>query len=295
GSRQHLLQGDIRDGILDHQAGTRFAFRNPAPGTPVHFLGAEELLRDLVAPIAKRALGELHDVPLVHEGDTFSLVDDGVADRAVHEPLGAQLADRFQANADLYSHIALRRADRFELLLPHSSRLGRAKPNLFELLRKFPGEEIQDLLRLRRARGIFDAGVNVFGVLAEDHHVDFLRVFDRRRHAVVPANRSQAHKQVEHLPQRNIERPNAAADRRGQRPFDPNEIPTERIDGGIRQPVVELFETLFARVDFHLGSLSRAVVRFVYCGVEHADARSPDVGTGSVALDEWNDWMVGHD
>ena len=48
----------------------------------------------------------------------------------------------------------------------------------------------------------------------------------------------QADVEVEHLAQRDVERADAAADGRGQRAFDADEIFLERLDGVIRQPVV---------------------------------------------------------
>ena len=56
GPRQHLLQRDVGDGVLDDQAGARLAVRDPAPRAAVDLDGAEELLRDLVAPVAEGAL-----------------------------------------------------------------------------------------------------------------------------------------------------------------------------------------------------------------------------------------------
>ena len=70
-------------------------------------------------------------------------------------------------------------ADGFELRLPFRGRLLGAEPDLLELLRELPGDEIQNLLRLRRAGGIFDAGIDVLRVLAEDHHVHFFGMFHR--------------------------------------------------------------------------------------------------------------------
>jgi hypothetical protein len=42
-------------------------------------------------------------------------------------------------------------------------------------------QEIDDLLGARRVGFPLDAGVDVFGVLAEDDHVDQFRVLDRAR------------------------------------------------------------------------------------------------------------------
>ena len=73
-----------------------------------------------------------------------------------------------------------------------------------------------------------DAGVDVLGVLAEDHHVDLLGALHRRGHALEVAHRAQADVEVEHLAQRDVERADAAADRRGQRALDADQVLAER-------------------------------------------------------------------
>ena len=83
-------------------------------------------------------------------------------------------------------------------------------------------------LRFRRALFDLEAGVDVLGVLPEDHHVDGFGVLHRRRHALEPAHRAQAHVEVEDLAQRDVQRADAAADRRGQRPLDPDQVLAER-------------------------------------------------------------------
>ena len=65
----------------------------------------------------------------------------------------------------------------------------------------------------RRSLLPLDAGVNVFGVLAEDDDIHALGMLHRRRHALVILHRTHAAIEIENLPQRDIERANAAADR----------------------------------------------------------------------------------
>ena len=57
-------------------------------------------------------------------------------------------------------------------------------------------EQLLELLVVLGAVFELDAGVNVFGVLTEDHHVDLLRRLDGRGHALEPAHRAQADVQV---------------------------------------------------------------------------------------------------
>ena len=51
-----------------------------APRAAVDLVRAELTFRQFVAPIAKSAFGELHDVALVDEGDALALVDARVFD-----------------------------------------------------------------------------------------------------------------------------------------------------------------------------------------------------------------------
>ncbi len=75
-------------------------------------------------------------------------------------------------------------------------------------------------------------------------------------HALEVAHRAQAHVEVEHLAQRDVERADAAADGRGERPLDADEVVRERVEGLVGQPAVELLERLLARVD-----LDQAILR----------------------------------
>src|SRR4029078_10569460 len=88
---------------------------------------------------------------------------------------------------------------------------------------------------------------------------------------------------------------NAAADRRGQRTLDANEIVPKGFDGVVGKPVIELLVTFFAGIDFHPCDLAFPAIGFLDRGVEHAHAGAPDVRTGAVALDERNDRMIGND
>jgi hypothetical protein len=55
-------------------------------------------------------------------------------------------------------------------------------------------------LRFWRAGGVFDSGINIFRVFAEDYHVDFLRMFDGRGDAFEVLYRAQTHEKIEKLP-----------------------------------------------------------------------------------------------
>ena len=155
-------------------------------------------------------------------------------------------------------------------------------------------EERDHLLRLGRFGGPLDAGVDVLGVLAEDHHVDLLGRLHRRRHALEVAHRAQADVEVEHLAERDVERADAAADRRRQRALDADEVGLERLDRLVGQPAVEQLLRLLAGVDLGPGDLLLAAEGLLDRGVEHAHAGAPDVGAGAVAFDERDDRAIGN-
>jgi hypothetical protein len=103
----------IGDGILDHDA-----LRKALPRSAVDLDAAEFLLRQLIAPVAEAALGEFHDVPLVHERHAGEAVLDRMLDRGAHESCRALHRHRLHADsarrgeADfLDAHFLLQKAD----------------------------------------------------------------------------------------------------------------------------------------------------------------------------------------
>jgi hypothetical protein len=139
-----------------------------------------------------------------------------------------------------------------------------------------------------------DAGVNVLGVLAEDHHVDLLGPFDRRGHALEVAHRAQADIQIQHLANGHVQRGHAATDGRGERALDADQVGLEGLQGLGRQPAVEELLGLFAGVDLGPGDLLSAREFLFHRGVEHAHRGAPDVRTRAVAFDKGQDGVIGH-
>src|SRR5690606_27599166 len=154
GTGEHLLQHDVRDGVLDDDLPGRHGFLlrrvrrlfafflldavilGPGEGDV-----AELLLGQFVPPVFERAFGELHDVALVHQRHRLALVPDGVLDGRPDEALGAFLRYRFDADAG-----GFREAD---FVYAH-----------------FLLQEFNDLADFRRAGRPFDARVDVFRVFA---------------------------------------------------------------------------------------------------------------------------------
>ncbi len=235
---------------------------SPAAVVPADGHVGELLAHQLVAPVHEGALGELLDVALVHHGDRRPAVLEGVVDGGADQALGAHLGDRLDPDARAV-------ADRPAHLVT---------------------EEGHELEGLGSALLHLVAGVDVLGVLPEDDHVDQLGVQDRRGHAREPAHRPQADVEVEDLAQRHVERADAAADRRGERALDPDQVVPEALDRLVGEPVAGLVERLLAGQDLLPGHLVAVLGRG---GIEHQLGRGPDVDPRAVALDEGDDGLVG--
>ena len=154
--------------------------------------------------------------------------------------------------------------------------------------------KLDELLRLRRALAELDARINVFGVLAKDHHVELLRMLHRAGHARVVLHRPHAGVQIENLPQRHIQRADTAPHRCRQRPFDRNPQIARRIDRLIRQPRLEFAKGLFSRVNLEPLHRALAAVRLLYRRVENPLRGAPDVAAGTVAFNKRDDGVVGN-
>ena len=153
------------------------------------------MLRDFVAPITESPFGELHNVALVHQGHALALERDCVTNRAVNQANAARAADWLNTDAD-QNVVTLRSADSF----PELGRfLTSAEADLVEFFWKFLLEKIENLLRTLTAGGVLNPSVDVFRVLAEDHHVDLLRVLHWRRHTAKELDWSQADVEIKKL------------------------------------------------------------------------------------------------
>ncbi len=89
---------------------------------------------------------------------------------------------------------------------------------------------------------------------------------------VEPADRAEADVEVEHLAERDVERADAAADGRRERPLDADEVGAEGLDRLVGEPVVGLLERLLAGEDLVPGDRLLAAVGLLDGGVEDAHA-----------------------
>ena len=205
-------------------------------------------LGHLARDLEEQAVGELHDVGLVRGGD-------------LPRP--------------------------FSSAYPKADSTIRSEPNTEIGLIEMPdvvaggrvelvGEEATQLLRLLRALLELDAGVEVLGVLADDHDVG---LGEARAHALVGLAGADAGVEVELLAQRDVDRAEARADRRGGRALDGDAALADRVERAVGQRVA------LRLVDVDAGVLE-VPVELDAGGLEHAPGRLRELGPGAVARDE---------
>jgi len=78
----------------------------------------------------------------------------------------------------------------------------------------------------------------------------------------------------------------------GERAFDGNAEIARGVHGFVGQPGLELAEGLLARVNLKPLDGALAAVGLFNGSVEDPLRGAPDVASGAVAFNEWNDWMV---
>ena len=254
-----LFNGDIGVGVD--------VAEDPAFALGDHVL-TELLDGDFIAPLAECALSELLDVALVDEGDGLAAhlkrVLDGVADQA----LGGEDADGLDADAGVGANLFLAALE--QVFIDEFNKAGGVGRPLFEL----------------------DAGVHVLRVLTEDDDVDLFRMLHGAGHALVVLDRAHTGVKIEQLAEGHVQRPDAAADGRGERSLDGDSQIARGGYGVIRQPGGELAEGLLAGEDFKPLDLALAAVGLFDCCVKDALRGLPDVTAGAVAFNERDDGMV---
>src|SRR5205807_1153844 len=96
----------------------------------------------------------------------------------------------------------------------------------------------------------------------------------------------------EHLPQRHVERPDAAADGRGKRPFDAYQKFFEGFDRIVRQPVIEFVLGRFPRKNFEPDYLPFAAVGLLDRRVKNALAGGPNVRPSAIPANKRQHWII---
>ena len=228
---------------------------------------AEFLGRQLVAPILESPLGELHDVALVHQRHRRSVMVDGILDGLAHQPFATELADRLDADGRALAHVF-------------------AQPVAHE------GDDGVGFFRIRFP---LDARIDIFGVLAIDDDVHLLGVLHWAGRAGDVAHRPHAGVEVQHLAQRHVQAAKAAADGRGQRPLDADDVFPHGVEGLFGHvAAVVLLGRLLPGVDLHPGDLAPALVSLFDSRIPYHHGSGSDVDADTVALDVSDDRPIGN-
>src|ERR1019366_3672610 len=233
-------------------------------------LGPKFLGGDFVSPLAERAFGELLDIAFVDESDRFVLVFESMLDGHAHQTFGAGHGHGLDADAGIEADLLLATFQHVFV------------------------EEFDQPGGIGRAFFPFDAGVNVFCVLAEDDDVHALGMLYGRRHTGVVLHGTHAAVEIEGLAQGDVEGADPASDGRGQRTFDGDAIFADGADGVIREPVLKASLGFLAGKDFVPGYRALTLVRLFNRGVEDADGGFPDIAAGAVPFNKRDDRVIGN-
>ena len=264
--QQHELEDDVRDAVLDHDlAGRALAAMAPIEVLLRYRVLGELLAGELVAPVSEGALGVLHDVALVHQAHALALVLDRVTDGLADEAPRAERADRLDREAGV----------------------------LEEVHAHLVAQESLQLAVLGAAGGELDSRVHVLRVLAEDHHVDLLRLAKRGGHPLVVAHRPHAGVEVELLAQRDVEGTETSSHRGGEGALDRYaQIPQS--GQALRRKIVAVVGVggLLSHEDLAPVHAAATAVGLLDRRVPHPQAGSGDVGADAVAFDVPEDGVV---
>ncbi len=146
------LEDNIGDAVLDHHLARRLL---TAVNTVQLILGdgliREFVTRQFIAPVAEGAFRELHDIAFMHQGHAVAVMVNGVLDSLAHQSLGGKRGNWLDAETGLVEEF------RTHLIAQEFSQFG----------------------VFGRTRLVFNARVDVLGVLTEDDDIDLFRVAHR--------------------------------------------------------------------------------------------------------------------
>src|SRR5437660_1494714 len=190
---------------------------------------------------------------------------------------------------------------RLEYGVPVAHVAARREPEPAHLRRRGVGEQVavqvgcgDHRIGLGAPGPVLDAGVHVLDVLAEDHHVELVRLAHWAGHALEIAYRPDAGVQVEHLAQRHVEGADPSPNGRRERAFDGHAVRPDGLERGLGKPGPDLFEGLLAGQHLEPIDLPFGAGHLLHRGVEYTPGGAPDVGPGAVAFDERDDGVARH-
>ena len=124
----------------------------------------------------------------MHQGDALASAGERVLNCHLYQALGSSYGNRLDADAGIKADL------------------------LFAALQHVFIQELDKLCGLGSSLLPLDPGIYIFGIFAINHDVHALGMLHRRRRAFVIFDGSNAGVKIENLPQRNVQRTNAASD-----------------------------------------------------------------------------------
>src|SRR6266478_310223 len=228
-------------------------------------LRSELFARQVIAPVAERALGKLLDVALVHQRNALLVVRQRVLDGPAHQPFRPRWRNRLDAHAGVPANL------------------------LLAILQHFVVQKFEELLRFRRTGFPLDPDIHILGILAKDEYIHFFRLAHRRRYTLKITDWPLTGVKIQKLPQGHVQRTYAASHWRSKRPFDGHSKITNSVDRIVRQPFVERLERFLAGENLEPRHAPLPAVRVLHRRVENAPRCFPDVTSRSIPFDEGND------
>ena len=265
-----MLQEGVGNAVFDDDLFAGFGVVKFAPRTAVDQLRTELFLSQGISPVTETAFGVFHDVAFVNNGHIGLVVVNCVLDGFAHQTLSTFTRNGLDADTRGIGE----------------TNFGHAH---------FIDQKLDQLFRLVALGFVFNTGVNVLRVFAEDHHMGLLWLFQRRRHAFEILHRTQAHIQIEFLAQSHIEGANTASHGGGEWAFDGHHVLSQDSQSFFRQPHIWAINLgrLFTGIDFHPVNLSLTAIGFGNSGIDHFEHDRGDIKSGAVALDIGDDGLQG--
>ena len=201
---------------------------------------------DVPGDVEEEPVRELHDVGLVHGRDLAAAVAARMVERELDDLARARLGERLDRDAGVPADAPVALA----------------------------AEPVEQLVRVLRSLLELDAGVEVLRVLADDDQVD-ARVAGA--HARIALAGAHLRVEVERLAQADVDRAEAAADRRRDRPFERRSVLPDRLEHVLRKRVAVV-------LGHHVGAgLLHVPVELDPRRLEDAAGRLGELGAGAVA------------
>eukprot|EP00906_Rhabdomonas_costata_P005203 RCo007827 len=219
-----------------------------------HTLAPELAGGNTVAPILEATLGELLDVPLVHQIDVGLPLLQGVLDSGAHHALRTRLRDRLEP---------VRRGHREPHLAVHLLLL----------------KELVDFSAFRGPQGKLNACVNILRGVTEDGAVNVLGVLHRGRKALREVNGPNAAVEIKGLSQLGLHGAPSVVWRRHQGTLDPNNVLVECGNRLLWHCSVVLLHPLLSSENLHPADFPGALVRLLHRSVNHVPGGLPHVRT----------------